>query len=156
MITFIILDPNRLRYPSHRPAHDKTTTSSSSSPPTLALAVAGEERRELCAAGDPRGHRRGSESEGMEQRRPAAAPGKPQRRRRLSATESKVAEASSLVGGIVEKGFSGGATKGDAVTAPPMPAVVPFPVARHRSDGPVSFSCFFVVLIPWLVGVGCY
>lgn len=83
----------------------------------------------------------------MVQRIPAGAPGKPQRRR-LSATENKVAEPLNLVGGIVEKGFSGGTTKGNVVIVPPMPAVVPFPVARHRSDGPVSFSCFFVVLLP--------
>ncbi|XP_050108271.1 transcriptional elongation regulator MINIYO-like [Malus sylvestris] len=41
---------------------------------------------------------------------------------------------SSLLGGIVEKGISDMPLSGP--TPPPRPTVLPFPVARHRSDGP--------------------
>ncbi|CAI9104804.1 OLC1v1003567C1 [Oldenlandia corymbosa var. corymbosa] len=40
-------------------------------------------------------------------------------------------DASRLVGGIVEKGFSS-----HAAPPPPRPTVLPFPAARHRSHGP--------------------
>jgi len=47
-----------------------------------------------------------------------------------------------ILGGIREKGFDGdggsGAKHGRASL--PQPSVRPFPVARHRSEGPVSFS----------------
>lgn len=39
-------------------------------------------------------------------------------------------DASRLVGGVVEKGFS------DVAPSLPLPTVLPFPVARHRSHGP--------------------
>ncbi|KAM1791226.1 hypothetical protein ACFX12_035211 [Malus domestica] len=39
--------------------------------------------------------------------------------------------ASSLIGGIVEKGISDKPLSGP--TPPPRPTVLPFPVARHRS-----------------------
>ncbi|KAM1483174.1 hypothetical protein TB2_034606 [Malus domestica] len=42
--------------------------------------------------------------------------------------------ASSLIGGIVEKGISDMPLSGPA--PPPRPTVLPFPVARHRSAGP--------------------
>ncbi|EYU37998.1 hypothetical protein ABFS82_02G004000 [Erythranthe guttata] len=44
-------------------------------------------------------------------------------------------DASRLVGGIVEKGFSDNPQGGRPI-APPRPSVLPFPVARHRSHGP--------------------
>ena len=44
-----------------------------------------------------------------------------------------VASPSHLVGAIVEKGFSAAAP-----SSAPRPSVLPFPVARHRSHGPVS------------------
>jgi hypothetical protein len=44
-----------------------------------------------------------------------------------------VASPSHLVGSIVEKGFSAAAP-----SSAPRPTVLPFPVARHRSHGPVS------------------
>nr|XP_004292271.2 PREDICTED: uncharacterized protein LOC101298197 [Fragaria vesca subsp. vesca] len=43
-------------------------------------------------------------------------------------------EASCMVGGIVEKGFSDNPLSGPV--APPRPSVLHFPVARHRSEGP--------------------
>ena len=54
-------------------------------------------------------------------------------------------DASRLVGGIVEKGISDAEqSKPFASVAPPRPSVLPFPVARHRSHGPVRFhfGCF--------------
>ncbi|ERN00390.1 transcriptional elongation regulator MINIYO isoform X2 [Amborella trichopoda] len=47
----------------------------------------------------------------------------------------KIAAVSSLVGRIIEKGFAP-ATQNPHSLAPPQPTVLPFPVARHRSDGP--------------------
>ena len=44
-----------------------------------------------------------------------------------------VASPAHLVGAIVEKGFSAAAP-----SSAPRPSVLPFPVARHRSHGPVS------------------
>jgi hypothetical protein len=41
-----------------------------------------------------------------------------------------------IMGGIKEKGYSGGLPTGPATL--PAPRVTPFPEARHRSDGPVS------------------
>ncbi|KAL6494864.1 hypothetical protein OROGR_031664 [Orobanche gracilis] len=57
----------------------------------------------------------------------------------LGATPLQVGEgdASRLVGGIVEKGFSAIPSTGPvAPSAAPRPTVLPFPVARHRSHGP--------------------
>ncbi|XP_019187713.1 PREDICTED: transcriptional elongation regulator MINIYO isoform X1 [Ipomoea nil] len=45
-------------------------------------------------------------------------------------------DASRLVGGIVEKGFSDTSTRPGFSLAPPRPTVLPFPAARHRSHGP--------------------
>jgi len=46
-------------------------------------------------------------------------------------------DASALVGGIVEKGFSEGPKQIPLAPPPaPRPTVLPFPVARHRSHGP--------------------
>ena len=42
----------------------------------------------------------------------------------------------SILGGIREKGFSGDSGKHERVPLP-QPSVRPFPVARHRSEGPV-------------------
>jgi hypothetical protein len=50
-----------------------------------------------------------------------------------TATAATVASPSHLVGSIVEKGFSAAAP-----SSAPRPTVLPFPVARHRSHGPVS------------------
>ncbi|KAL6514176.1 hypothetical protein OROHE_019163 [Orobanche hederae] len=57
----------------------------------------------------------------------------------LGATPLQVGEddASRLVGGIVEKGFSTIPPTGPVgPSAAPRPTVLPFPVARHRSHGP--------------------
>jgi hypothetical protein len=43
-----------------------------------------------------------------------------------------------IMGGIKEKGYSGGLQTGPATL--PAPRVTPFPKARHRSDGPVSYD----------------
>nr|GMD46720.1 transcriptional elongation regulator MINIYO [Ipomoea batatas] len=45
-------------------------------------------------------------------------------------------DASRLVGGIVEKGFSDSSSRLGFSLAPPTPTVLPFPAARHRSHGP--------------------
>ncbi|PHT41945.1 hypothetical protein CQW23_20799 [Capsicum baccatum] len=45
-------------------------------------------------------------------------------------------DASHLVGGIVEKGFSEQQFKRPTTCSQPRPTVLPFPVARHRSHGP--------------------
>jgi hypothetical protein len=50
-----------------------------------------------------------------------------------TATAAAVASPAHLVGAIVEKGFSAAAP-----SSAPRPSVLPFPVARHRSHGPVS------------------
>ncbi|RAL53194.1 hypothetical protein DM860_006866 [Cuscuta australis] len=58
---------------------------------------------------------------------------------KLCLSQTNGDDASSLVGGIVEKGFSDQLhSKGTPVfsIAPPRPAVRPFPIARHRSHGP--------------------
>ncbi|KAL3692622.1 hypothetical protein R1sor_006273 [Riccia sorocarpa] len=47
--------------------------------------------------------------------------------------QEKKPDSRSLIGGIIEKGFS--ASRSYKVSAPP-PKVTPFPVARHRSEGP--------------------
>ncbi|CAL5053451.1 unnamed protein product [Urochloa decumbens] len=49
----------------------------------------------------------------------------------LAAAAAAAAPSSSLVGSIVEKGFSAAAP-----SSAPRPSVLPFPVARHRSHGP--------------------
>lgn len=51
-------------------------------------------------------------------------------------------DASSLVGGIVEKGFSDTPQPRPCPTSAPRPTVLPFPVARHRSHGPVCVLSF--------------
>lgn len=54
-------------------------------------------------------------------------------------------DASMLIGSIIEKGMSENPqNKPFAPTPPPKPAVLPFPVARHRSHGPVSPFMFSV------------
>nr|GMD40350.1 transcriptional elongation regulator MINIYO [Ipomoea batatas] len=45
-------------------------------------------------------------------------------------------DASRLVGGIIEKGFSDSSSRLGFSLAPPTPTVLPFPAARHRSHGP--------------------
>nr|GLL37160.1 transcriptional elongation regulator MINIYO isoform X2 [Ipomoea trifida] len=45
-------------------------------------------------------------------------------------------DASRLVGGIIEKGFSDSSSRLAFSLAPPTPTVLPFPAARHRSHGP--------------------
>lgn len=56
-------------------------------------------------------------------------------------------EASRLIGSIVEKGFSDDpqAKPFFSPIAPPKPTVLPFPVARHRSHGPVTPLLFLLV-----------
>ncbi|KAL2635171.1 hypothetical protein R1flu_006650 [Riccia fluitans] len=49
----------------------------------------------------------------------------------------KKSEPRSLIGGIVEKGFS---TSRSIKVSAPQPKVTPFPVARHRSEGPYLAS----------------
>lgn len=51
-----------------------------------------------------------------------------------------------VLGGIREKGFDGDAGKRGRVSLP-QPSVRPFPVARHRSEGPVSSTCDFRTLL---------
>ena len=73
----------------------------------------------------------------------------------LGATSIQIGEddVSRLVGGIVEKGFSEvRQTRPLPPPTGPRPTVLPFPLARHRSHGPVfvllylllSVTCFFV------------
>ena len=45
----------------------------------------------------------------------------------------------NVLGGILEKGYGDGESKFKAVSLP-QPSVRPFPVARHRSEGPVCES----------------
>jgi len=47
-----------------------------------------------------------------------------------------------VLGGIREKGFDGDGGSGGKPgrVSLPQPSVRPFPVARHRSEGPVSFT----------------
>jgi hypothetical protein len=52
--------------------------------------------------------------------------------------EAKPYQPLSILGGIREKGFGAYAGKPGRVSLP-QPTVRPFPVARHRSEGPVSF-----------------
>ena len=52
-----------------------------------------------------------------------------------------------LLGQIREKGFSSESeARRQSFVSAPQPSVTPFPIARHRSEGPVSFplpfSCF--------------
>ena len=58
-----------------------------------------------------------------------------------------MAPLSSLVGSIVEKGFP------ENKPLPPKPSRLPFPVARHRSHGPVSPNPHFPLLGFILLGV---
>lgn len=59
-------------------------------------------------------------------------------------------DASRLIGSIVEKGMSDGpSSKPFAPTSAPKPTVLPFPVARHRSHGPVSFPSLPVPRFCW-------
>lgn len=54
-------------------------------------------------------------------------------------------DASHLVGGIVEKGFSEQPLKPPTSwSSAPRPTVLPFPVARHRAHGPVSSSSLLI------------
>lgn len=60
-------------------------------------------------------------------------------------------DASRLVGGIVEKGISDADQRSPFVSfPPPAPSVLPFPVARHRSHGPVRFHLFVLQRISML------
>lgn len=70
-------------------------------------------------------------------------PQKPSRRKGFGANSLQISEydASALVGGIVEKGFFS-ETKPFAPPPAPRATVLPFPVARHRSHGPVSLPFF--------------
>lgn len=54
-------------------------------------------------------------------------------------------DASHLVGGIVEKGFSEQQFERPTTCSQPRPTVLPFPVARHRSHGPVSLSSLLMI-----------
>lgn len=70
----------------------------------------------------------------------------------VEATQTSEAEASHLIGRIIEKGISSESTKQrplNPASVPSLgPTVLPFPVARHRSHGPVSSSPhFFAKLI---------
>lgn len=60
-----------------------------------------------------------------------------------------------LVGSIVEKGIDDSGTQKKTTTAYsfPKPTVVPFPVARHRSHGPVSnpITLFFLKFQPFYI-----
>ena len=61
-------------------------------------------------------------------------------------------DAFQLVGSIVEKGISD--SHNNPTTTPPFhffpkPTVLPFPVARHRSHGPVSHR--ILLQVPFLV-----
>jgi len=51
-----------------------------------------------------------------------------------------------LIGGIVEKGITSSEFSSKKPIAPPNPTVLPFPVARHRSHGPVIHSLFTLCL----------
>lgn len=46
-----------------------------------------------------------------------------------------------LVGSIVEKGITDSQTNSTPLHSFPKPTRLPFPVARHRSHGPVSALC---------------
>lgn len=52
-------------------------------------------------------------------------------------------DASGLVGRVVEKGISEKPLSSSTSISLPKPTVLPFPVARHRSHGPVSAYCVF-------------
>lgn len=70
----------------------------------------------------------------------------------VSSIQINQGDASRLVGGIVEKGFSDEPENNHAGSlSVPRPSVIPFPLARHRSHGPVSFflfcSSFFTMTI---------
>lgn len=56
----------------------------------------------------------------------------------------------NVLGGILEKGYGDGESKFKAVSLP-QPSVRPFPVARHRSEGPVCESHH-----PFLLNYVCY
>lgn len=62
------------------------------------------------------------------------------------------ASGSGLVGCIVEKGVSEKPLTNPTSISFPKPSVLPFPVARHRSHGPVSAAPFFLqlLLLPFL------
>lgn len=51
----------------------------------------------------------------------------------------------TLVGSVKEKGFSADPLLRHRISLP-QPRVTPFPVARHRSDGPVRLSLEVVIL----------
>lgn len=81
-------------------------------------------------------------------------PTKPTVRKIFGTQQISEDDALSLVGGIVEKGFSDNSQfRSTGPSYAPRPTVLPFPVARHRSHGPVipffipfSFlSCFFII-----------
>ena len=80
-------------------------------------------------------------------RKPPTVPIKLPKERVFGANTVHLSEddASNLVGGIVEKGIS----DSDHFTTPPstpLPSLLPFPVARHRSHGPVSPLILFIII----------
>ena len=72
----------------------------------------------------------------------SSGPQRPSQRKMIGAKAMRINEdeGARLVGSIVEKGISG---KPPAPSSAPQPTVLPFPVARHRSHGPVSFLSLF-------------
>ncbi|GAA0172587.1 hypothetical protein LIER_41362 [Lithospermum erythrorhizon] len=60
-------------------------------------------------------------------------------------------DASKLVGGVVEKGFSEEGKTSNPINTLPAPSVLPFPVARHRSHGPVNCSSSIAFLLSSIV-----
>lgn len=77
--------------------------------------------------------------------RKSSGPQRPSQRKLIGAKAMRINEdeASRLVGSIVEKGIS---VEPRSPSSAPQPTVLPFPVARHRSHGPVSFLSLFVSL----------
>lgn len=67
----------------------------------------------------------------------SSGPQRPSERKMIGAKEMQINDdgAARLVGSIVEKGIS---SNPHAPSSAPQPTVLPFPVARHRSHGPVS------------------
>ena len=67
----------------------------------------------------------------------SSGPQRPSQRKMVGAKAMQIneEEAARLLGSIVEKGIS---SKPHAHSSAPQPTVLPFPVARHRSHGPVS------------------
>lgn len=71
--------------------------------------------------------------------RPGAGGGEDEAGKEEAKEKVKPYQPLNILGGIREKGFSGDTGKHERVSLP-QPTVRPFPVARHRSEGPVSFA----------------